>query len=82
MTDTNAASPPCHVCGRPLTQDIATCNNCERPFHLRQREDSDSPDCGEVWISEQHLALEYACNVCLKKSPDRSKPLPPSHLRH
>lgn len=22
-------------------------------------------DCGEVWINEEHLGLEFACNTCL-----------------
>jgi len=60
--------PSCHVCRTPLSGGTATCHVCERTFHLRQREDSDDRDCGEVWINEQFLALEYACNPCLGKT--------------
>jgi hypothetical protein len=57
----------CHVCGEMLVIDLTYCNRCDRPFHLRQREGSEEQDCGEVWINEQYLALEYACDVCLGK---------------
>jgi hypothetical protein len=78
-----AASATCHVCGELLIVEIETCNNCERPFHLRKREDSTSPDCGEVWINEQYLALEFACDICLGKVPDPGKRSePPIHRQH
>ena len=67
----------CHVCGKPLLGDLTRCNNCDRPFHLRQREDSTDPDCGEVWINEQYLALEYACDTCLGKHPEGGRSEPP-----
>ncbi|MEO8458660.1 MAG: hypothetical protein ABI559_12725 [Chloroflexota bacterium] len=79
----NTDDNTCHICGNSLTAEVATCNNCERPFHLRQREDSEGADCGEVWISEQHLSLEFACNACLGKSPDLTqKHEPPVHRQH
>jgi hypothetical protein len=68
---------PCHVCGKPLLGDLTYCNNCDRPFHLRQREGSEERDCGEVWINEQYLALEYACAVCLGKHPGGDATEPP-----
>lgn len=43
----------------------AECNWCNAPFHLNQRNDIEAQDCGEVWIDEQHLALQFACNTCL-----------------
>lgn len=58
----------CHVCGEPLTAETAECNNCFRPFHLRAAETSDGPDCGRVWINEQFLSLEFACNTCLGRA--------------
>ena len=60
---------PCRVCGEAIAPDrAATCNNCEEPFHLRTRQDQDGTDCGDVWIHDQHLSLEFACNVCLGKA--------------
>jgi len=77
------AAAACRVCNQPLTDEIETCNNCDHPFHLRKREDSTAPDCGEVWINEQFLALEFACDICLGKVPDPDKksepPVAPSH---
>ena len=72
----------CHVCGKPLLGDLTHCNNCDRPFHLRQREASADPDCGEVWINEQYLALEYACDTCLGKHPTGDATEPPVPLGH
>jgi hypothetical protein len=56
----------CHVCNQPAdTTNSALCNNCGLRFHLRLRADATGPECGRVWINEQFLALEYACNPCL-----------------
>jgi hypothetical protein len=67
----------CHVCDEPLTGETASCHNCDRLFHLRHREDSTGPDCGEVWINEEFLNLEFACDVCLGKRPDAGAEEPP-----
>ncbi|MEX0782340.1 MAG: hypothetical protein WD557_06790 [Dehalococcoidia bacterium] len=47
----------------------ATCDNCGRAYHLNQRMDLPGKDCGQVWINEDHLALEFACNTCLNSAP-------------
>ena len=65
MTETS----PCRVCGEAIAPDrAATCDNCQEPFHLRTRQDQDGTDCGDVWIHDQHLSLEFACNLCLGKA--------------
>lgn len=57
---------PCRVCGDLTTEHSnATCNSCGGVFHLALRTDVPAPDCGQVWISEEHLALEFACDTCL-----------------
>lgn len=62
----------CSVCGDPLEAHTeAYCNACGLAYHLNQRSDLPGRDCGEVWISEEHLALEFACYTCLN-------PLPPA----
>jgi hypothetical protein len=56
----------CSVCGETLDDHTeAFCNACGRPYHLNQRQDLPGKDCGEVWINEEHLGLEFACNTCL-----------------
>jgi hypothetical protein len=58
--------PTCHVCGDPLVDPNSTvCNTCGKPFHLRLRNDAEGRDCGDVWINEQFLSLEFACFTCL-----------------
>ncbi len=60
--------PPviCTVCGEPADpQATAECNWCDRPFHLNQRNDVEGKDCGDVWIDEQYMALQFACASCL-----------------
>lgn len=44
----------------------ALCAQCGNPYHLNQRQDLEGKDCGDVWISEEHMALEFACNTCLQ----------------
>lgn len=63
MTSTESS---CSVCGEAVEAHTeAICNNCGLVYHLNQRTDIAGRDCGEVWISEEHLALEFACNTCL-----------------
>lgn len=60
----------CRVCGEPTTQySNAACSWCVAPFHLALRQDIPARDCGQVWINEQFLALEFACNDCLAGRP-------------
>ncbi len=73
------ATPACHVCGEALDGDLNYCNRCERPFHLRRQEGSEERDCGEVWINEQYLALEYACDDCLGKGSRGEPPVAHGH---
>lgn len=56
----------CSVCGeRAEAAMTAECNWCDARFHLNQRNDVESKDCGQVWVDEQYLALQFACNSCL-----------------
>jgi excisionase family DNA binding protein len=58
------------VCGEALEQHTeATCDNCGQLYHLNQRTDLPGKDCGQVWINDEHLALEFACNTCLHPAP-------------
>lgn len=56
----------CSVCELALeAHTAALCNSCGRAYHLNQRQDLEGLDCGQVWINEEHMALEFACNACL-----------------
>jgi hypothetical protein len=71
----------CAVCGESMTfVQSAECNWCDQRYHLNQRNDVEAKDCGEVWIDEQFLALQFACNTCLKGG---TTPAPPEarHIR-
>ena len=73
----------CVVCGEPAAEDESqTCNSCERPFHLRLRDDIDGKDCGEVWINDQYMSLEFACFNCLGNAPSAGDPEPPVGRGH
>lgn len=68
---TETTTAICIVCTLevgPLME--AYCNACGNLYHLRQREDIAGDDCGQVWINEDHLALEFACNNCLNPQPE------------
>ena len=58
----------CAVCGEPAAEEStsALCGECDRPFHLNQRNDVEGKDCGEVWVDEQFLSLRFACFTCLR----------------
>lgn len=71
---------PCRVCGEPTSQySHASCDGCGETFHLALRQDIPAKDCGQVWINDEFMALEFSCNVCLDVvAPDTAAPpLPP-----
>lgn len=56
----------CCVCQEPLTATSqAYCMVCGRDYHLNQRSDIPGKDCGQVWVHEENLSLEFACDLCL-----------------
>lgn len=60
----------CRVCGEAVDEgNSATCNGCGQRYHLRLRQDRPGKDCGEVWVNDDFLALEFGCFVCLGRSP-------------
>jgi hypothetical protein len=62
-------SDDCSVCSEPLTAlRRAECSTCYTQFHLNQRMDQTDPECGQVWISDVHLGLEFGCNTCLEEA--------------
>ena len=66
MTET----PSCCVCSEAVTPAMeAWCNSCGSAYHLNQRTDVEAKDCGQVWINQEHLALEFACDTCLGGGP-------------
>jgi len=78
MTKTMA----CLVCGEAADDgNSQLCNNCDGRFHLRLRDGDDGKDCGEVWINEQYLSLEFACFTCLGVGP-RNQEEPPVGTGH
>jgi hypothetical protein len=73
----------CHICNDHLAEDASTlCNQCHRPFHLRLRQDTDHKDCGDVWINEDYLSLEFACFACLGLTQGDAPTEPPVGSGH
>jgi len=68
----------CTVCGEPVDETNSwACNGCGERFHLVLKRDQPGKDCGEVWINEQYLSLEFACRNCLTgggREPGTSTP--------
>ena len=63
--------PSCAVCARPLRPDAqADCYSCGQYFHLGLTADSDVEDCGQVWLDDEVLALQFTCNSCLEAQSD------------
>ena len=66
MVSNEAPSSICVVCAEPVDAAMsASCNWCDGVYHLNQRNDVDAKDCGQVWIDEQYMALQFACDACL-----------------
>lgn len=45
---------------------------CSRPYHLRLQQDMEGEDCGDVWISEESMSLEFRCRTCMEPEPEGS----------
>ena len=72
-----AEASTCVVCGEPVDEsNSSVCNGCGDRFHLNQRNDRPGKDCGAVWVDEQYLALEFACQRCLDGEGPASPPRP------
>ncbi len=77
-----AEATVCAVCGERVDEKTsAVCNSCGERFHLNQRNDREGKDCGAVWINDQHLALEFACQRCLDGGEPPPSPPSPRVLR-
>ncbi len=74
----------CAVCGQPAEESASTlCGECDRPFHLNQRNDVDGKDCGEVWVDDQYLSLRFACFTCIRgEAAPGSEAEPPVGTEH
>jgi len=72
----------CVVCGEPVSAAMsAECNWCDGRYHLNQRNDVEAKDCGAVWIDEQYLALQFACNHCLATGGEPQRGATPAPAR-
>ncbi len=82
MTTVNPADGsawPCAVCGEPAAPDSRTdCYRCGEFFHLRLTITADGPDCGDVWIDDEVMALQFACRNCLEDRDDVVEPEAPT----
>ena len=79
--------PDCTVCAAPVESGAsAFCSECAEPFHLVLTNEAATGDgssgdvagknCGEVWLNEDFLALEFGCARCLAVA--RGAPPPPA----
>jgi len=76
-TDGAAGDYTCVVCGEGVSAGMsADCNWCAGRYHLNQRNDVEAKDCGQVWIDEQYMALQFACENCLRGRPAAAGPRP------
>ena len=79
MTQPTAEQTSCGVCGDPLQADAqADCYSCGQLFHLALTSNSEVDDCGQVWIDDEVMALQFACNRCLAEPAGAAdQPEPP-----
>ena len=61
---------PCHICGEETAEHTAAeCMRCGQVFHLALRIDVPTRECGQVWIDDDTMALDFACDICLGTVP-------------
>jgi predicted amidophosphoribosyltransferase len=75
--------PTCRVCGEPVDEtNSAICNGCGLRFHLALRQDQVGKDCGNVWVNEEFMALEFGCFLCLRGESPPGEEEPPVGVVH
>lgn len=67
----------CTICADPVVEGAsALCHQCGQRYHLVLTNKGDGKDCGEVWLNEDFLALEFGCARCVAEH--RGLPPPPA----
>ncbi len=81
-TETLRSTPTCVVCTESVLPAFeAWCMRCGLAFHLQQRTDIPGKDCGDVWIDDESLGLDFACFTCIAvTAAEQAPPLPPEEL--
>jgi hypothetical protein len=70
--------PACTVCAQSVESGAsAICGECAEPFHLVMTQDEAGKNCGEVWLSEEFLALQFGCARCLAAARGAPPPSAP-----
>ena len=65
----------CVVCGEAVDEtNSAVCHGCNRRYHLVLRQGGQGKDCGDVWINEAFMSLQFACFNCLRAAGADSAP--------
>ncbi|PZC44889.1 MAG: hypothetical protein DK306_001664 [Chloroflexi bacterium] len=60
------AGADCTVCGEAVESGAsAFCSACGQAYHLVLTQDGEGKNCGEVWLNEEYLALDFGCGRCL-----------------
>ena len=75
--DTREDVWPCTVCGEAAGPEARSdCYRCGEYFHLRLTTTATGPDCGDVWIDDEVMALQFACRNCLAEQAGEVEPEP------
>lgn len=78
MTTEASDGIACTVCGDSAPADgRSDCYVCGEYFHLRLTNTAEGPDCGDVWIDDEVMALQFACRRCLDERVSELQPAPP-----
>jgi len=65
----------CVVCGEAVDEmNSAVCQGCNRRYHLVLRQGEQGKDCGDAWINEAFMSLQFACSNCLRAAGADSAP--------
>jgi hypothetical protein len=70
----------CRVCGEaePRPELLSECFGCDRPFHLNPYANRPGKDCGDAWIGDDALTLQFYCRDCIERSRREAGGAPPT----
>ena len=75
MTAETETVEPCVICAQATDPSArADCYQCGEFFHLKLNTTSEAPDCGDVWLDGEIMALQFACSNCLAQMRGETPP--------
>ncbi|MSQ35732.1 MAG: hypothetical protein EXR63_01110 [Dehalococcoidia bacterium] len=68
----------CTVCNEPEPPPalLSECFGCAQPYHLNPYANRPGKDCGDAWIGDDALTLQFFCQRCIDRARQQAGAAP------